>query len=134
VTDDEVRQRSTVVSVRLNPDELAILQQKANDAELTVSELLRRAVVNAPEQEQRAEQDLGIIIHREDGKWWAEIIGESGYAASDPTFDGLCERLAEGLHLLGLSRERTTITITTDVPRVVTVTTARPRTLTWTIQ
>jgi Mobilization protein NikA len=126
----EVRQRSTVVSVRLNTDELATLQRKADDAGLTISGFLRHAAVDDPEQEQRAEQDLVIIIHRETGKWWAEIIGESGYAAADPTFDGLCERLVEGLHLLGLSRERTTITITTEAPRVVTVTTAGPRTVT----
>lgn len=58
--------------------------------------------------------DLKITIHRENGLWWAEINRRPDYAASDTTFDGLCERLAEGLHLLGLNRERTAVFVSGD--------------------
>lgn len=111
VSDHREDKRSTVVSVRLNADELATLQEKATDAGLTLSGFLRYAAVNDAERDHRAERDLTIVVHREGGMWWAEIAGEPGYVATDATFDGLCERLTEGLHLLGLSRERAVFTV-----------------------
>lgn len=72
-----------------------------------------RAIIDDVIQERfvTAPPDLRIVMHRENGRWWAEVGGRSEYTAWDVTFDGLCERLAEGLHLLGLNRERSSITI-----------------------
>jgi hypothetical protein len=73
-----------------------------------IDDVARDRFVTAP-------PDLRIVVHRENGRWWAEIDGRSDYAAWDVTFDGLCGRLAEGLHLFGLNRERTSIIILDDV-------------------
>jgi hypothetical protein len=125
----EARQRTEVVSVRLSPAELAAVQQKATELGRTVSACLRDLAVGDLTQAGRAQQPLTIIIHREGDRWWAEIIGHPEYVAGDSTFDGLCERLAEGLHLLGLTRERTVIT-TGDFPGMgVTASTHGQRTL-----
>lgn len=70
--------------------------------------------------------DLRItIFHRENGRWWTEIDDRSEYVAWDVTFDGLCELVAEGLHLLGLNRERSSITIL-ECPSGVDISAATP--------
>lgn len=101
--------RDHVVSVRLTDTELAWIDALRRGR--SRSDTLRALAVDEAAEASRVDANLTIIIHRDNGLWWAEIGGHSEYTAGDATFDGLCERLAEGLHLLGLNRERTAITL-----------------------
>lgn len=105
------RRLDQVHSVRFDPQDAVVLREVATERGVTVSELLRSCAMNEINGARQQTENIAIIIRREEGCWWAEIVGHGEYVAGDPTFDGLCERLAEGLHLLGLNRERTAISL-----------------------
>lgn len=125
----ENRQRSCVVSVRFNEDELATVQALAADRGQTISACLRDLATGARQTADAASNDLTITIHREDGNWWAEM-DDPAYVAWDSTFDGICALLSEGLHVLGLSRERSVVTINWHSISGITTNTSGTRTIT----
>lgn len=122
----EKRQKCVVLSTRLTGDELAVIQEQADKHGMLVSAYVRAAALGEIEQLQRSKQDLVIRIQRIDGTWHAELSLVSGVITPESTFDGLCERLAERLHQLGVLSERPVITIT-EAPQCMTWTGAAPR-------
>jgi hypothetical protein len=94
------------------PARLVLDRQHANNPDTNLLGTIRSLIDDITQDEfTTPPPDLTITTHRENGRWWSEHPPRSWYAGAD-TFDQLTERLAEGLHLLGLNQERPTITWT----------------------
>jgi len=125
------RQRSTVVSVRLNDEELESLQKYATDHGLTISGSLRALAIEAAHRSDESSKDLTIAVHRENGLWWAAIRGHN-HVVGGNTFEELSRRLNEALHLSGLSREQTVFSVKWYPPSAAAVnTTVAPAIVLW---